>query len=293
MFGFRKSGPGESPKATPESSVDGRVQPPDREPPSLVPDELQRQARKLSLIGNEQLAGAIGAAVRAGLSQHFLFEETQLRAAVTSIGQELLERLKASSRAVRGLPKQAFLKEVEADKRRIEKQRERARQGLESLLKQLHERRREFGKAEQEILREAERNAKAQDRDLSARIAELFTGLDASGDASSIQAKITALAVQKLQEERDKALEKQMTEHRQEVQNFERRISKLTHSLELTEDELRRIAAAKNIDIGVGSIYRTVQGLSNADADFETKKELMTSIFQANLELQKKGSATG
>lgn len=293
MFGFRKSGQGESPEATPQSSVDGREQCSAPEPPSLVPDELQRQARKLSLIGNEQLAGAIGAAVRAGLSQHFLFEETQLRAAVTSIGQELLQRLKASSRAVRGLPKQAFLKEVEADKRRIEKQRERARQELESLLKQLHERRLEFGKAEQELLREAERNAKAQDRDLSARIAELFSGLDASGDAASIQAQITALAVQKLQEERDKALEKQMTEHRQEVQNFERRISKLTHSLELTEDELRRIAAAKNIDIGVGSIYRTVQGLSNADVDYETKKELMTSIFMANLELQKKGSETG
>jgi len=290
MFGFRKSNQGASSSIPPEDSGDAPRRPAE-DPPSLVPAEINKQARKLNLVGNDQLAGAIGEAVRIGLSQHFLFEETQLRAAVTSIGHELLKRLKATSRSVRGLPKQAFLKEVEADKRRIEAQRERAKKELESLLKQLHDRRVEFGKVEQELLLEAQVTGQAQDRDLSARIAQLFSSFDGEGDVSDVQAQITRLALQTLQDERDKALDKQMIEHRTEVQNFERRISKLTNSLELTEDELRRIATAKNIDIGVGSIYRTVQGLSDADAAYETKKELMTSIFQANLDLQKGGSS--
>lgn len=291
MFGFRKSNQGASSKVPPEDPGDAPRRPA-ADPPSLVPDEINKQARKLNLVGNDQLAGAIGEAVRIGLSQQFLFEETQLRAAVTSIGHELLKRLKASSRSVRGLPKKAFLKEVEADKRRIEAQRERAKKELENLLKQLHDRRVEFGKVEQELLLEAQKTGQAQDRDLSARIAQLFSGFDGEGDLGGVQAQITNLALQTLQDERDKALDKQMIEHRTEVQNFERRISKLTNSLELTEDELRRIAAAKNIDIGVGSIYRSVQGLSSADVDYETKKELMTSIFQANLDLQK-GDSSG
>jgi hypothetical protein len=248
---------------------------------------MQKEARKLNLIGNVQLASAIAESVRRGLGKHFEVEEEQLGAAVTSIGEELLKRLKATSKQVRGLPKQAFLKEVEADKRRIEVQREKAKKELESLLRQLQERRREFGEAEAQMVRESVATGQAQDRALAEQIAKAFAASGASGDLSQIQAQITALTLQTLQEERDKALDAQVTEHRKEVQNFERRISKLTNSLELTEEELRRIAAAKGIDIGVGSIYRTVQGLSGSDADYETKKELMTSIFEANLQLQK------
>ena len=64
------------------------------------------------------------------------------------------------------------------------------------------------------------------------------------------------------------------------------RIAKLTQSLQMTEEEMRRVAAAKNIDLGVASIYRSVQGLDGGDAQFERKKELMSDIFAANLELK-------
>jgi Mrp family chromosome partitioning ATPase len=77
-----------------------------------------------------------------------------------------------------------------------------------------------------------------------------------------------------------------VAQHRREMDLLERRISKLTQSLTETEAALRRIAAAKNIDLGLSSIYRNVQGLTAEDSSFRAKKDLLRRIFQSNLELQ-------
>ena len=42
------------------------------------------------------------------------------------------------------------------------------------------------------------------------------------------------------------------------------------------------------MEAGIASVYREVQGLSDADNQFGKKKELMADIFAANLQLQKK-----
>ena len=44
--------------------------------------------------------------------------------------------------------------------------------------------------------------------------------------------------------------------------------------------------AALFVDLGVSSIYRTVQGLKNADEDFEAKAEMLKNIFDANVALR-------
>ena len=71
-----------------------------------------------------------------------------------------------------------------------------------------------------------------------------------------------------------------------EVAQLQRRIAKLTSSLEATEQEIARLRKLKTVDDGVESIYREVQGLDNDDSRSEIKKELMGAIFQANLDLQ-------
>lgn len=75
-------------------------------------------------------------------------------------------------------------------------------------------------------------------------------------------------------------------EHNRQIDLLERRIAKLTKALEMTEAELRRIAAMKSIDLGVASIYRSVQGLSPEEECLALKKELMKQIFTANLDLR-------
>ncbi len=72
---------------------------------------------------------------------------------------------------------------------------------------------------------------------------------------------------------------------RREVEQLHRRIAKLTGSLEMTEQEIARLRKVKNIDDGVASLYRDVQGLSDTDGRSEVKKELMGEIFRANMHL--------
>jgi hypothetical protein len=67
---------------------------------------------------------------------------------------------------------------------------------------------------------------------------------------------------------------------------LERRIEKLNKALAQTEQELVELASAKSIDLGVPSLYRTVQGLSPETAHFERKKSLLALVFLENLEIQ-------
>ncbi|MCB9913846.1 MAG: hypothetical protein H6828_01705 [Planctomycetes bacterium] len=287
MFSFgKKNDSGEAEEPTPQGRPAPEAAPGDVRPLEAE-ERLKAEAKRLNLVGNAQLGAAIAEAVRRGLEEHFVFEEAQLRAVVTTIGRTLLTRLREQSRAVRGLPKQAFLREVEEDKRKIEAQRERARKELDALLSQLESRHSELGRMEENLVREAQEHAKVEDRAIAEHISMLFAGCQTPEDYEKIREQITKLTLGSLADERERSIEAQLAEYKRDVENYQRRISKLTNSLELTEEELKRVAAAKNIEIGVQSIYRTVQGLAGDDTNFETKKELMSSIFQANLELQK------
>lgn len=74
--------------------------------------------------------------------------------------------------------------------------------------------------------------------------------------------------------------------HRREVETLERRIVKLTLQLARTESELLRLAALKDVDPGISSVYRSVQGVSPEEEALAAKHSLLQQIFQANLELR-------
>jgi Mrp family chromosome partitioning ATPase len=74
--------------------------------------------------------------------------------------------------------------------------------------------------------------------------------------------------------------------HLHQVAILEQRIAKLMHQLEQAESDLRRIAALKDVDLGIASIHRNVQGLPSEDQVQEFKRSLLQEIFQANLELK-------
>lgn len=76
--------------------------------------------------------------------------------------------------------------------------------------------------------------------------------------------------------------------YKREVEKLQRRIAKLTSSLETTEGEIARLRDMKNVEDGVASVYRDVQGLDDGDSRADVKKELMGAIFKANLDLQGK-----
>lgn len=93
--------------------------------------------------------------------------------------------------------------------------------------------------------------------------------------------------IARLSDEKSDATIAQVEEERRKVDLLERRIAKLTQQLGITEDELKRVAGMKGIDLGVASIYRSVQGISDEASNKEKKREMMKVIFEANFELKK------
>jgi diguanylate cyclase (GGDEF)-like protein len=113
---------------------------------------------------------------------------------------------------------------------------------------------------------------------------EGFAGIDLQGlDLDSIVA-----AIQGLRAAETPAGDEDLKAARGRIDLLERRLAKLTHLLGVTEEELQRVAAMKGIDLGIASIYRSVQGLSDDAANREKKIEMMKEIFKANLEMRQK-----
>jgi hypothetical protein len=66
-----------------------------------------------------------------------------------------------------------------------------------------------------------------------------------------------------------------------------RRLTKLTVELEKAEAEIARLRAALSHEqVGLASIYREVQGLSDDAPAAELKREMMERLFQANIALR-------
>jgi len=101
-----------------------------------------------------------------------------------------------------------------------------------------------------------------------------------------VEKEVIALLKAELAAWRESSTASRMIESQRTISNLERRVSKLTESLGITEAELKRVAAMKNIDLGMASIFRTVQGLSGDEANAEQKKEMLKHIFEANIALR-------
>jgi|SRR5262245_4689034 len=77
-------------------------------------------------------------------------------------------------------------------------------------------------------------------------------------------------------------------EDRLRIDQLERRLAKVTRSLEEAEERLARVWQENEVDSGVASIYRTVRGLAADAPQHSLKAALMHQIFEANLELHER-----
>ena len=115
---------------------------------------------------------------------------------------------------------------------------------------------------------------------LRACVAPLVGRESASSNVNKVVGMLAALVQEGLRQ----GLEAQRRDFEGDVQRLERRIKKLVESVEENERALER-ASVEDVDPGVASVYRSVQGLAGAQ-DSPRKSELMASLFQANLELR-------
>ncbi len=94
--------------------------------------------------------------------------------------------------------------------------------------------------------------------------------------------EVLILAVQKM----EAAHQKMREEHTLQVTQLQHRLSKMSDSLAEAQGQMRRGLASAQMETGVASIYRTVQGLATVEDDLALKKEMMAKIFEANIELR-------
>ncbi len=114
---------------------------------------------------------------------------------------------------------------------------------------------------------------------------------DVAAAAARMSEEMIEQAIEEAREQSQHELLTKEESYRREIDILHRRLSKLSSTLDLTEEELARVRQLKQGDDGIASIYSEVQGLSSDDANAEAKRELVRKIFEANLELQKRLSA--
>lgn len=105
---------------------------------------------------------------------------------------------------------------------------------------------------------------------------------------SALEPDTIAAALRSFQEQKSVIEAGSDADKARQIELLERRINKLTDLLGITEEELKRVAALKGIDLGLASIYRTVQGLSLDANQYERKREMMRTIFETNFHLRQK-----
>lgn len=168
---------------------------------------------------------------------------------------------------------------------------ERERAELEEALEVLRDRPAPTGEIVERRRERIEQNSR-RDQLLRASVGEMLYGMSLSlGNEAqqallSVKDKLGDVCVALAQEERRAALVGEVRSYDEHVDMLERRIAKLVSTLASTERALAQVRALKNVDDGIASIYKVVQGLAVGDEDAERKKALLSDIFRANVELR-------
>lgn len=231
-----------------------------------TPEDLRRRGvKRVRAVGMREVSLLIERAVNRTLVERTL-----------AVPHAVVEKLVHDAQA-------EFMKQLQgltdlADSRElVERHKREWRQSLAELRKRVAERR---GFIEQRAQAPVDSSAEREFAALAAR--ELSGEPDARRRNAWVEV-LTALHVRGLSQ----AVEDLRREHDAELVQIERRLEKLVASLEGAELALERAASTRAADLGIESIYKSVQGLPASDRARELKSALMASIFEANLELRR------
>lgn len=164
---------------------------------------------------------------------------------------------------------------------------------IEGLREELAQRKRSFEEERTLLSDEASDVGGLQQAEIEHRLQEIFARFPRTDDVAALEKAVLDFAARELYAERHASIERALEEHRRETDRLERRIGKLTQLLGMTEEELKRVMAMKQIDSGIASIYRTVQGLTGDEGQAEQKRAMMADIFKQNLAFQQRREPAG
>lgn len=239
-------------------------------------DSLKKKGvQQVSVLGLDRITSLIEAAVHRSLKSRLVGVEREAIADATKA--EFLRLLRSNE-------------DLQRQKSEVEQQREQAEDEIDQL-------RRELTQNNQALQIKLERDAvelanryQGENALIARKVADVVLSLAQMPGAttSNVEQRMMELVMDVVSGERQSADEARRALHDREVDNLQRRIKKLNDNLAVTEQRLQQVAALKNVEGGISSVYREVQGLVTGDEQVGKKKELMAGIFQANLKLQKK-----
>ncbi len=233
----------------------------------------KRGVQQVNVLGMDRIVSLVEAAVHKSLKSRLVGME---REAVADATKAEFVRLMRNN------------EDLQREKSEIEQQKERAQEEVDIM-------RREIAQQEQALKTRLDEGAlevasryEGENAVIAQKVADVMRSLQSQGGLAGAETKVIELVMDIVQDERKEAEEARAALRDREVENLRRRITKLNDSLAQTEHRLQSVSAMKNIDDGISSIYREVQGLDASDQQAGKKKELMSEIFRANLELQQK-----
>jgi GGDEF domain-containing protein len=241
--------------------------------PHVTPDRLQKLAEELLATGAklevtgvpEGTAIALSAGIAHNLHPGPMSFETLIEEAETGMG---LAQSGGGNKIVQA--------------REVERELDKLREEVDSQIQEIQE-------FQSKLFGDLDDKEELWGNQLVSKVIDLFNREpEKSEGVLRVEKEVIALLKSELAAWRETSTASRMIESQKTIDQLERRVAKLTESLGLTEAELKRVAALKNIDLGIASIYRNVQGLSVDEAGAEQKKEMLKHIFESNVALRAK-----
>ncbi len=167
-----------------------------------------------------------------------------------------------------------------AQAREVERELDRLRDEVENQIQEIQE-------FQTRLFADVENKDELWGNQLVSKVIDLFRREpEQSEGVLRVEKEVIALLKSELAAWRESSTASRMIESQRQIDMLERRVAKLTESLGLTEAELKRVAMLKNIDLGIASIFRNVQGLRSEEDSYEQKKEMLKKVFEANIALR-------
>jgi len=231
----------------------------------------------MRVLTREEFVRSLGAALEEALLTRCGLSAAQARRLRWEILRACLERIRARSRRVRGLSRSEFLRQLQATHAELLQARECAAHELEDVRSRLVEARAAGLAPELDAAVEQE-----LEHSLEADLRALLGSADAAAELPAV--------LERERTRRRAAMDRLLEAQRRRIDVLERRLTKLRAAVEQMERDLSELARRAELDSGLPSIYRGVQGLVAESPQREWKGALLYSIFQQNLALQRRSA---
>lgn len=229
----------------------------------------------MRLLGREEFARLMGACIETVLERRGGLAAGEARRLRWETLRSFSGLLAARTRRVRAVTKSECLAELERTHGALLRERVRNTSELVGIEQELAQAR---GDARTAVLTPAEEHS------LETALAADLRALLASTEPEAELARVLLREGQR----RRTALAGVVARERARIDQLERRLVKLRAAQTEMEAALAELARRAEIDGGLPSIYRSVQGLANAESQREAKATMLARIFAENLVLQNK-----